>query len=484
MDNSNIAKSSQEQAVAAWINYRFVLRMQDLAKRLADQDLNLDAAMAELKKFEVFISDPFHILGSPLQKHGEIAEHAQVRFHNAEDLIEGRVARHDIDSVPRLDKADYLRNGHMVQSKFYMGEAGTLRAITTHLKTYPTFLADGGEYDIPKSQFEYLINIYRNGESGTITETSDAKMYDVIKDWESINKVKFPDVVKPSLLDYDQVQLDTAPISLQTEQDKIQSRDHELREQVRQDNRPTTQDAIKVTTVSIALEAGTAFAIAVYQKRKTGKKLLEFSSEDWYEISKATGIGGIKGAVRGSAVFYLTNYTEIAAPMANAMVTATLGMMAEAYKLQQRKTTPEDFILSCETICLDVSISALSSVIGQVAIPIPVLGSIIGNTVGLFMENIAKSYLSAKEEQLICAYKKSIQEHRGQLSTDHAQFMKDTLDQLNAYEEMAALAFDENPTIRLSSAQNRAVMLGVPKEQLLSIEDFKIMLTRTEPINL
>ena len=154
------------------------------------------------------------------------------------------------------------------------------------------------------------------------------------------------------------------------------------------------------------------------------------------------------------------------------------------HKLQQRKTTPEDFVLSCETICLDVSISALSSVIGQVAIPIPVLGSIIGNTVGLFMENIAKSYLSAKEEQLICAYKKSIQEYRCQLSTDHAQFMKDTLDQLNAYEEMAALAFDENPTIRLSSAQNRAVMLGVPKEQLLSIEDFKKMLTRTEPFNL
>lgn len=482
MDNSNIAKSSQEQAVAAWINYRFVLRMQDLAKRLADQDLNLDAAMAELKKFEMFISDPFHILGSPLQKHGEIAEHAQVRFLNAEDLIEGQAARYDIDSVPRLDKADYLLNGRMVQSKFYLGEAGTLRAIKTHLNTYPTFLADGGEYDIPRSQFEYLINIYRNGESGTITEVSDAKMYNVLKDWELKNNVKFPDVVKPSRFDYDQVQLDTAPITLQTQQDKIQSRDQELREQVRQDNRPTTQDAIKVTTVSIALEAGTAFAIAVYQKRKTGKKLLEFSSEDWYEISKATGIGGIKGAVRGSAVFYLTNYTEIAAPMANAMVTATLGMMAEAYKLQQRKTTLEDFILSCETICLDVSISALSSVIGQVAIPIPVLGSIIGNTVGLFMENIAKSYLSAKEEQLICAYKKSVQEYKAQLSAECVQFMEETQNRLNAYEEMAALAFDENPTIRLSSAQNRAVMLGVPKEQLLSIEDFKKMLDCKEPI--
>ena len=89
MSKTEVVKSSQEQAVAAWINYRFVLRIQELAKQLAEQDINLNAAMAELRKFKIFISDPKHILGSPLQKHGEIAEHAQVRFANAADLIEG-----------------------------------------------------------------------------------------------------------------------------------------------------------------------------------------------------------------------------------------------------------------------------------------------------------------------------------------------------------------------------------------------------------
>ena len=45
--------------------------------------------------------------------------------------------------------------------------------------------------------------------------------------------------------------------------------------------------------------------------------------------------------------------------MANAMITATLGMLAETYKLQAGKITAEDFIVSSETICMDVTISAV-----------------------------------------------------------------------------------------------------------------------------
>lgn len=484
MSNAKIVKSSQEQAVAAWVNYCFVLRIQELTKQLAEQDLNLDAAMAELRKFKIFISDPKHILGSDLQKHGEIAEHAQVRFSNAADLIEGKAARHTFEGVARLAKEDYLRNGKMVQSKFYQGSAGTLRAIATHLDTYPTFLSDGGEYDIPKSQFEYLIKIYRGGEHGILSDSSDVKMYDAIKDWEASHNIKFPDVVKPSNFDYDQIQLDTASSTLKTEQEKIESRDQELRDHAHETHKPTVQEGVKVTAVAAVLEAGMAFGIAVYQKRKAGKKLSEFSNSDWEDIAKQSGIGGLKGAVRGESVYLLTNFTDIAAPIANAMITATFGMLAEAHKLQMGKITAEDFIVSSETICLDVTVSALSSIIGQVAIPIPVLGAIIGNTVGMFMENIAKSYLSSDEEKLIAEYVKSMEALDKQLSKEHQAFLESTLSKLRSYEDLASLAFDADPKVRLESAKARATLLGVADTRILSDEDMDAMFDSSEPFNL
>lgn len=484
MSDTQIAKSSQEQAVAAWINFRFVLRMQELAKRLAEQDVNFSAAMAELQKFKIFISDPKHILGSPLQKHGEIAEHAQVRFANAADLIEGKAGCHTFEGVGRLAKEDYLRNGHMVQSKFYLGPAGTLRAIATHLDTYPSFLTDGGEYDIPKSQFDYLISIYRNGEGGTISSTSDAKMYAAIKDWEVTNNIKFPNVVKPSLIDYNQAQLEAAPATLQSEKEKVEARDQELRDLAHNDTRPTLKEGLKVTAVAAVMEAGMALGIAVYRKRKAGQKLKEFTSDDWAEIAKMSGLGSLKGAVRGSTVYVVTNFTDVAAPLANAMVTATLGMMAEAYKLQQGNICAEDFIIASEALCLDVTVSAVSSIIGQVAIPIPVLGAIVGNTVGMFMESIAKSYLSAEEEKIITAYNKNMAKLDMQLNAENKAFVANITEKLQQYESLASLAFDEDSHTRLESSKARAAFLGAPSNRIPTDDAMDALFDSSDPVTL
>lgn len=309
-------------------------------------------------------------------------------------------------------------------------------------------------------------------------------MYDAIKDWEKLHDIKFPDVVKPSSVDYDQVQLDTAPHTLKEEQEKIQSRDQEIREEVQQAHKPAVQEGVKVTAVAAVLEASMAFAVAVYRKRKAGTKLSEFTTDDWIDIAKESGVGGLKGAVRGGTVYLVTNFTDIAAPMANAMVTATLGMMAEAYKLHEGKISAEDFIVSSETICLDVTVSALSSIIGQVAIPIPVLGAIIGNTVGMFMENIAKSYLSSEEEKLIVEYQKSMAQLDNRLSEEHSVFLENTMSKLREFESLVVLAFDENPTVRLNSAKSRAALLGADSSRILSDEAMDALFDSSEPYKL
>ena len=59
------------------------------------------------------------------------------------------------------------------------------------------------------------------------------------------------------------------------------------------------------------------------------------------------------------------------------------------------------FIENSEMLCLDASVSALSSFAGQVLIPIPVIGAVIGNAVGTMIYQIGKNSLSARENKLI-----------------------------------------------------------------------------------
>ena len=66
-------KSTQEQAIAAWITHLNQMRLDTLIEKLNRQDINLEEALKELEKIKQFIGDPAHILGSVTTKHGEIA---------------------------------------------------------------------------------------------------------------------------------------------------------------------------------------------------------------------------------------------------------------------------------------------------------------------------------------------------------------------------------------------------------------------------
>lgn len=112
----------------------------------------MESALKALNEVKKFISAPEHILGSPLQKHGEVAEHMQVGFSNARAAVQGFRQMYTFDGVGRLAMEDYLRDGRMIQSKFCNGIQGTFSAIRHHLSDYPMFIADGGTYDIPRDQ--------------------------------------------------------------------------------------------------------------------------------------------------------------------------------------------------------------------------------------------------------------------------------------------------------------------------------------------
>ena len=470
MGNENIAKSSQEQAVAAWIDYCNHLRFLDLAERLAKQNINFDKAVAELQKLKEFVSQPEHILGSMFTKHGEVAEHVQVRFANAEQLIHGGKTTHSFEGVARTAPEDYLRNGKMVQSKFYYGPAGTLLAVDTHLNTYPWFIENGGTYDIPNSQWQELMRVYHGGESGVALAKEDVKLYEVIKDWESVHNVKFDEVIHPSLVDYDEVQLDTVQNTIQNEEIKLEKTDQELRDQAYEATKPTLQEGVQVTLISAGIEGGLTFVLGVYKKRKEGKHLSGYTTDDWKELGIDTGKGTIKGAIRGSGIYLLTNFAATPAPVASAMITATLGMVAEAYKLQKGEIDSDEFIDVSEALCLDVTVSALSSVLGTILIPIPILGTVIGNAAGMFMKNIASAYLSEKEQRLIESYQQELATYALQLEDEYQAVLEKIKAELNKYDSLITLAFSEDVNVRLETSISVAHIAGVSEDRILDAE--------------
>ena len=470
MDRNSIEKSSQEQAVAAWIDYLNHLRFLDLVERIAKQDLSFESAIKELQKLKSFVAQPEHILGSIFTKHGEIAEHVQVHFVNAEQLVQGKEAIYSFEGVGRLAAEDYLRNEQMVQSKFYFGPGGTLFAIARHNDTYPWFVKSGGTYEIPNSQCQELMAIYHNGETGSVLSDPDSKLYEIIKEWETTNGVKFDKVVRPAVVDYEDVQLSTVHETISTEEEKIEKIDRELREEAQAETQPTLKEGAQVAIISAAIEGGITFIVGVYKKRKSGKKLVEFTAEDWKELVLDTGKGTIKGAIRGSAIYALTNFAAMPAPVASAMITATLGMAAQAYKLEKGDISGEEFIDASESMCLDVTVSALSSILGSLLIPVPILGVVIGNAAGMFMKNIAEAYLSSEEQKLIDQYYKDTEALNEQLDAEDKQIIELVMADLAAYKSLAALAFSPDVNQRLEISINIARQSGVDESRILTEE--------------
>ena len=150
---TKVLKSSQEQASSAWIEYLRILREEALIDKLSAQDFNLEKALNALNEIKEFIASPEHILGSLQTKHGEVAEHMQVGIANAEQLIQGKSPTHTFEGVGRLAMEDYLRDGKMIQSKFYNGVKGTFQAVCKHFSDHPQNKSEGGSYDIPKAQY-------------------------------------------------------------------------------------------------------------------------------------------------------------------------------------------------------------------------------------------------------------------------------------------------------------------------------------------
>ena len=478
IEAKKIMKSGQEQAVASWINYLNQVRLDRLMEALQKEETNLNEAMSAisetLKTISRDIVNNGKGRGGQYGMHGFIAEVAECGIGNAREQIEGKAPIYEWinDNGPE----DLRRGATLIQQKFVNGGGHlSLQAIRMHLNAYPDFLDNGGVYQIPEDHYEkikWLLSISEKEANKIPTSTGDFSL----KQWREVHEFfkngDIPlDKVEPSKLKYSEVQKGTYEQTFSKEKDSLIKRNQERKEQAYNKNKPTLSERAKATVAAAAIEGAMALCFGIAEKRKSGKKFNAFDEDDWKEIAATTGKGTLKGGIRGASIYTLTNFTATPAAVASAMVTATFGIAEQAYQLKQGNVNEQRFIENSEMLCLDASVSALSSFAGQVLIPVPVLGAVIGNTVGTMMYQIAKDNLSVREQKIFEEYAEAVRKVDVSLQDQYQKIIDEIGRDTKLFMELLNRAFAPDIRVAFEGSIDLAKSCGVPVDEILDSKE-------------
>jgi len=260
---SQIAQSTQEQAVASWVDHLNQLRLDRLLARLAAQDINFEGALEELAKLKrsVFEEVISRNRGGDKGMHGFIAERMQVAIENARKLVVG--AKPDYLLIDDNGAVDYLRGNEAIQQKFVQLNLG-FDAIKEHYKSYPDFAKNGGVYQIPKDYFDRFKELFELSpeQAGKLSNKDYAL-------WKHIHKVLEetgidPSKIEPTTVDYSDVQQGTYEKTVDKEKESIKEKTQEQRAEAHRQSKPSLQEGLKATAVTAVVEGGMSFCLAVF----------------------------------------------------------------------------------------------------------------------------------------------------------------------------------------------------------------------------
>ena len=478
MNVEKIVKSTQEQAVASWINYLNQVRIERLEAALSNEQENLAAAMTTIKETLTIISRDIVNNGSgrggKTGMHGFIAEVAECGIGNARNNIKGElpVYKWINDNGP-----DDLRRGAvMIQQKFVnYGNHLSLQAIRNHLEKYPDYVINGGVYQIPSDHYEkiqYLLSISKEEAYKMPTSAGEFSL----KQWKEVHTFfEQGDIplqkIEPSILGYKEVQRGAYVKTFELEKEHLKAVNLERQRQAYRDNSPTLGEGARTAVIAGVVEGGTTFCIDIAKKVKAGKKLTDFDESDWKEIMSDTSVGMGKGNIRGWSIYFLTNFTPTPPAVANALVTASFGVAEQLHLYRKGKLTQTELIQSSEMLCLDAAVSAVSSIAGQALIPAPYLGAVIGNAVGTMLYQILKDVCSDQEKKLVEDYLHSLDELNSKLDDEYKGFINELNENMKLFMDILERAFSPDISEAFEGSVALAKEMGVPTEEILDTKE-------------
>lgn len=151
----------------------------------------------------------------------------------------------------------------------------------------------------------------------------------------------------------------------------------------------------------------------------------------------------------------------------SAYVTAVFSVTKQISELEAGKVSKEDFVINCETMCLDVSVSAIASLAGQVMIPIPVLGAVIRNVAGEFIYELCKKEGTKQSQQIIVGYNQEMSRLNQLLDIQLLQVAAKIQEALKQFEDLEKFAFNMDINEAFNSSVNLVESLEVNNNQIL-----------------
>lgn len=471
-ENNRFIGSSQAVAEASWINYLNQQRINRYLCSVAMQDTNLENAIKSLEDTISTLNKKIIITnrGGIKGQHGFIAEVAECGIENARNEIVGNnpSCKWINDNGP----ADILRDGIPIQQKFVnSGNHLSLQAIKKHYDTYPFFLNEGGKYQIPKDHYEkikYLLSVPKEQANKLSTSTEDfsLRQWKEVHDFFESEKIKLSDI-EPSVLSYDEVQANQINKTIEKEKNAIKETDRTIREKEYNKSKPKLKEGLKVGAVSAAIEGGTSLVSEIAKRIKSGKSIRDFTGDDWADIVKSTTKGTVLGAVRGISIYELTNYTPSSAIVANSLVAVSFGIAQQIYLLHSGRVSKQEFVRNAELLCVEASVCTISSTIGQAVIPIPVIGAVIGNTVGLMVYNAVKD-IHIEQSTLILQYLSEISKLEYNLNQEFSNHISELMKLYKEFFSVMENAFAIDYKEAFSGSIELARIVGVQEDSILT----------------
>ena len=120
---------------------------------------------------------------------------------------------------------------------------------------------------------------------------------------------------------------------------------------------------------------------------------------------------------------------------------------------------------------MEAAVRALSSFVGQATIPIPVLGAVIGTTVGTVMYRAVATSLTKREAALIQRYLDEQRTLDEQLAAEYQAILEKLDQSMSDYLGLLERAFSPDVQVALVGSVELAAELGVASDEILDSDE-------------
>lgn len=497
---NRLYRNAQETVVATLIAAINQAKLDNFLKSVGAEERNLAQALgliadAKNDALQLILKDR----GGAKGLHGFLAEVAEAGINNARSAAHGKGTLYQL--LDNNGPVDLVRGGINIQQKFvFNGGAFSLNAVLEHLEKYPTFVKEGGKYQVPADFYEAIKTLREMPvEEANRLSKSGASLF-TPREWTRVNDFLDRggltlDNIEPSVLTYDDAQVGKIFTTFEREEKNLRAESKNLVNQAGQKAKPTLSDGAKAAAGAAAFEGLSALALSIRRRLSEDKKLKDISADEWKEIVQEAGKAGGRGGLRGGSVHFLNkmvssqtvkfvtanrsladsvsfkNLMSHSAVTASAVVSTGFAVADLASRKRKGELNEIEFLEGIQDVCLSTSLNTFFTVVGRAAIPIPVLGALIGSTAGTLLTIIAKNGLNASEQKLIERYVAEQAALDESLAEEYQQLVDDLNRAITVYLELLERAFDPDIEVAFQGAIELAQSVGVEDKKILKNMD-------------